>query len=241
MDMSLSQEEEASRSLVYLRHIRGHLLDYFLAPGTSNLCFDEVLTHMIDENYMELQRIKKNMTSSLQKHNSRRIRYLNELDELSKKLDSTGSDRMRGELEARRSVINTALPKLKASINQWENLLEECWLREHEAQQAALAEADIIVESSTEEASSDASSSSSPGNSPHAQLQKQADAESTQAGASEGNPVISPEEEKILMGDQTSTPGKSPASDTSLMTGSMATLQLRTPPCEGTEGDEISK
>ena len=44
LDMSLSPEEEASRSLVYSRQIRGHLLDYFLAPGTRNLSFEKVVT-----------------------------------------------------------------------------------------------------------------------------------------------------------------------------------------------------
>ena len=44
MDMSLSWEREASESLVQSRHIRGPLLSYLLAPRTSNLCFEEVVT-----------------------------------------------------------------------------------------------------------------------------------------------------------------------------------------------------
>ena len=44
VDMSLSWEREASESLVLLRHIRGHLLSYLLAPGTGNLRFEEVAT-----------------------------------------------------------------------------------------------------------------------------------------------------------------------------------------------------
>ena len=44
VNMSLSWEREASESLVQLRHVRGPLLSYLLAPGTGNLCFEEVVT-----------------------------------------------------------------------------------------------------------------------------------------------------------------------------------------------------
>ena len=44
VDMSLSWEKEALESLVLLRHVRGHLLSYLLAPGTGNLRFEEVAT-----------------------------------------------------------------------------------------------------------------------------------------------------------------------------------------------------
>ena len=44
LDMTLSGGEVASRSLVQSEHIRGCLLSYFLAPLTSNLCFEEVVT-----------------------------------------------------------------------------------------------------------------------------------------------------------------------------------------------------
>ena len=43
LDMTLSREKEALRSLIPSRHIRGSLLSYFLAPGSSNLQFEEVL------------------------------------------------------------------------------------------------------------------------------------------------------------------------------------------------------
>ena len=59
LDMSLSQEEEASKSLVQSRHVRGCLLGSFLAPGTGNLCFEEVIIHVLNENYLELQRMRE--------------------------------------------------------------------------------------------------------------------------------------------------------------------------------------
>ena len=121
LDMSLSQEEDASRCLVLLRHTQGCLLSYFLAPGTSNLTYDEVVAQVIDENYAELQRMQEHLTSSLQSYNSRRTKYLDELDSLSKKLDSTGSGRLRGDFKAKMSVIRTAISKAEASIDPYAN------------------------------------------------------------------------------------------------------------------------
>ena len=46
IDMSLSWEKEASETLVQSRHSRGPLLSYFLAPGTGNLCYEEVVSRV---------------------------------------------------------------------------------------------------------------------------------------------------------------------------------------------------
>ena len=43
--------EGVSESLVQLRHIRGPLLSYLLAPGTGNLHFEEVVTRVLQENW----------------------------------------------------------------------------------------------------------------------------------------------------------------------------------------------
>ena len=79
LDMSLSQEKDASRSLVPSRHTQGCLLGYFLAPGTSNLSYGEVLTQVIEENHMELRRMREHLTSSLLDCNAKRTKYLDEL------------------------------------------------------------------------------------------------------------------------------------------------------------------
>ena len=50
VDMSLSWERETSESLVQLRHVRGPLLSYLLAPGTGNFRFEEVVAQVIQEN-----------------------------------------------------------------------------------------------------------------------------------------------------------------------------------------------
>ena len=59
-------------------------------------------------------------TSLLQKCHSKRTKYLDELTDLSKKLDTTGSDRVWGEIEARMSVVHTAISAVEASINTHE-------------------------------------------------------------------------------------------------------------------------
>ena len=58
VDMSLSWEREASESLVHARHIRGALLGYLLAPMTSNLRFEEIVTQVVQENWEAHERAK---------------------------------------------------------------------------------------------------------------------------------------------------------------------------------------
>ena len=65
MDMSLSWEKEASESLVQSRHSRGLLLSYFLAPRTSNLCFEEVVSRVLQENWEEHEKAKDKFRSLL--------------------------------------------------------------------------------------------------------------------------------------------------------------------------------
>ena len=121
LDMSLSQEKDASRSLVLSRHTQGCLLGYFLAPGTSNLSYGEVLAQVIEENHMELRRMWDHLTSSLQYCNARRTQYLDELTNLSQKLDTTGFDRLRGDIEAKMSIVRTAISKIKVTIERYLN------------------------------------------------------------------------------------------------------------------------
>ena len=158
LDMSLSQEGDASMSLVPSRHTQGCLLDYFLAPGTSNLSYGEVLAQVIEENHMELRRMWEHLTSSLQDCNAKRTKYLDKLTNLSKKLDTTGVDRLRGDIKAKMGIVCTAISRIEATIERYANRLEECQFREHEAQSrdqdrsAFQASDDVMVESSTENA-----------------------------------------------------------------------------------------
>ena len=238
--MSLSQEEDTSRSLVPLRHTQGCLLGYFQALGTSNLSYEEVLAQVIEENHLELQRMREHLTSSLQACNAKRTKYLDELTDLSRELNTTGVDSLRGDIKAKMSVVHTTISKVKASIERYVNRLEECRFREHEAQSrdqdrlASQAGEDVIVESSTVE------SSPGPPDCTEVQPQEQTDADGTQATSSEGNLTITPEEEKILLGSQTPQTGDSPASETASVTVDLARIQVNIPLHQQSEGGDAS-
>ena len=66
LDMALSEEPTASGSLVWARHSPGHMLAYFLAPGTTwSLQFKDVIDHVLRENRRHNERKHNELTSSL--------------------------------------------------------------------------------------------------------------------------------------------------------------------------------
>ena len=105
MDMTLSWEKEASESLVQLRHSRGLLLSYLLAPGTGNLCFEEVVNRVLQENHEELERARKKSASSLNRNLCQRAKLLEELNELSKGLEAAKDEKAWKEIDERMDVI----------------------------------------------------------------------------------------------------------------------------------------
>ena len=48
-----------------LRHDRGHLLSYILAPRTGNLHFEEVVSRVLQENWETHERAKERFRSTL--------------------------------------------------------------------------------------------------------------------------------------------------------------------------------
>ena len=66
LDMALSEEPAASGSLVQARHSLGHLLAYFLAPGTAwGLQFKDVVDQVLRENRKHNERKCNELSSSL--------------------------------------------------------------------------------------------------------------------------------------------------------------------------------
>ena len=116
MDMSLSWEREASESLVQSRHIRGPLLSYLLAPRTGNLCFEEVVSRVLQENWEKHERVKEQFRSSLNSSRRRWTRLSRELDELSQGMEGTADRKVHKEIEERMGVLRTALKKAEASM-----------------------------------------------------------------------------------------------------------------------------
>ena len=154
VDISLSWEREASESLVLSRHVRGHLLSYLLAPWTSNLCFEEVATRVVQENWETHERAKKRFRSLLNSNQRRWAKLLQELDDLSQGIEATTDRKLRKETEIRMGVLRTALRKVETSINESEDHLEASWMREEDARQVDQGQfdsntdedGDIIVE-----------------------------------------------------------------------------------------------
>ena len=105
MDMTLSWEKEALELLVQLRHSKGLLLRYFLAPGTGNLHFEEVVNRVLQENHEEHKRAKKKSVSSFKRSLCRWARLLEELDELSKRLEAAKDKKVQKEIDERMGVI----------------------------------------------------------------------------------------------------------------------------------------
>ena len=133
--MSLSWEKEASESLVLSRHVRGHLLSYLLAPGTGNLHFEEVATRVVQENWEMHERVKERFRSSLNSNRCRRAKLLKELDELSQGIEAAVDKKLCKETEMRMGILQTTLRKVKTSINESEDHLEESRMREEDAHQ----------------------------------------------------------------------------------------------------------
>ena len=85
LDMALSKEPAASGSLVQARHSLGHLLAYFLAPGTTwGLQFKDVVDQVLRENRKQNERKRNESSSSLRKCRSRRTKLHDEFDAVSK-------------------------------------------------------------------------------------------------------------------------------------------------------------
>ena len=105
MDMSLSWEKEASESLVQLRHSKGLLLSYLLAPRTGSLHFEEVVSRVLQENWEEHERVKEKFRSSLNRSLHQWVRLLRELDKLSKGLEAATDEKAQKEIDERMGVV----------------------------------------------------------------------------------------------------------------------------------------
>ena len=125
MDMALSEEREASGSCIQSRHHRGLLLGYLLAPRTGNLCFEEVVSRVLQENHEGHKRMKRKSLSLFQEGWDQWSRLLGELDKLSKALDAAKGKKAQREIEERMSVLHTALNRVEASIAKTEDCLEQ--------------------------------------------------------------------------------------------------------------------
>ena len=170
VDLSLSCEREASESLVQSRHVRGPLLSYLLAPWTCNVHFEEVVSRVLQENWERQERAKERFRSSLNSSCCWWTRLLRELDEMSQGMEAAADSRVQKETEERMGRLRTTLKKVKASISENEDHLEESQIQEEEARQGDWGQSDssegqdedIMVEGPKESGPTGAESASPP-------------------------------------------------------------------------------
>ena len=221
MDMFLSWERKA---VVQSRHIRGPLLSYLLAPGTSNLCFEEVVTRVLQENWERHERVKERLRSLLSSSRRRWTMLSRELDELSQGIEAATDRKLHKQTEERMGILQTALKKVEASMAKSEDHLEESWMREEEAHQEDQGQSDssegqdgdVVVEGA--EGSGPAGvEATSPLRSHEAEPPMDVDVDDIPPLASDDATTVTAEEDYMLTGDTTS------------MSGEMARLQVSSP------------
>ena len=257
LDMALSEEPTALGSLVWTQHSLGHLLAYFLAPGTAwGLQFKDVIDQVLRENRKHNERKHNESASSLQKCRSRRTKLRDEFDAVSKTMEVITDGRSRREMEQRLNALQTSLNMVETSIMKLKNLLEHCWMVEEEVhcieEDKACQEEEVChleedkahQEEEEEEETADVEmvDEEECGNPESSGPRREADTEDIPPLVSSGD-TVSPEEEAILM-QQTPQPedpaagSHSPRSETSTVSGGMAELCLTSPSHPGPEEDE---
>ena len=217
MDMCLSGERKASESLVLSRHVRDPLLSYLLAPETSNLCFEEVATQVVEENWEVHERAKGRLRTSLHSNHRQRAKLLKELDDLSKGFKAARKPHK--ETEIRIGVLHSTLRKVEISISESEDHLEESQIREEEAHPVDRDQSnsntdndgDVVVkgEQDTGPTSAEAPDPPTPtASAPEAEHTMEVEVSGMPQLTSEDTTTVTPEEDDMLTGDPISVMGE---------------------------------
>ena len=233
--MSLSWEREALESLVQLRHDRGPLLSYLLAPRTGNLHFEEVVSRVLQENWETHERVKERFRSALNSSHRRWARLLQELDKLSQGIEAAVDRKLCKQTKERMGILQTALKKVETSIAKSEEHLKESQMREEEAHQEDQGQSDsskeqdgdVVVEGA--EGSGPAGAEAvGPLRSQEAEPAMEVDMGDIPMLTSEDATTVTPEEDEMFMGNPTSVAGE------------MARLQVTPPESHEPEDGETS-
>ena len=241
LDMALSEEPAALGSLVWARHSLGHLLPYFLAPGTAwGLQFEDVVDQVLQENRKQNERKRNESSSSLRKCCSRRTKLRDEFDAVSKTMEVITDGWSRREMEQRLAALQTSLNAVKTSITKFENLIEDCRMVEEELHQ--IEEDEACQEEEDETADVEMVDEEERGNPESSGPCMEAITEDIPPLVSGGD-TASPEEEAILLNEtpqpeDPATGSHSPRSETTMVSGGMAELCLTSLSHPGPEEDE---
>ena len=185
------------------------------------------------------ERVKERFRSSLNSNHCRWTKLLQELDELSQGVEAATDRKLHKETEIRMGVLQTALRKVKTSINESKDHLEESQMREEDARQVDWGQSnsntdkdgDVIVEGVQESGPTGAKATGPP--IPMASTQGAEHAMEVDIGdmpqlASKDATTLTPEEDDMLMGDPNSVAGE------------MAWLQVTPPESHEPENGEAS-
>ena len=86
---------------------------------------------------MQNERQCRGASTSLNKYRSHRTRLHKELDAASMALGATSCAETRKEYEKKIEAIRTSLSSIEASIARFEDIIEECRMREEETRQSS--------------------------------------------------------------------------------------------------------
>ena len=132
--MALSKEPAASGSMVRTRHHLGHLLAYFLGPGTAwEIQFEDVVTQVLKENQRHIKKKCTDASFSLQKCHNWQTKLRNEFDAVSQAMELITNAPSSREMEHRLNTLQISLDMVERSIMKFENLNEDCQMQEEEA------------------------------------------------------------------------------------------------------------
>ena len=134
--MALSEEPASLGSLVRSQHRLGDLLAYFLSPGTAwELRFEDVITQVLRENQRHVEKRRTKAATSLGKCNKRQSNLRVEFDATSEAMQVVNDAASGRELEHRLNSLKTSLTTIERAITRYEDILEDCRMREEEAHQ----------------------------------------------------------------------------------------------------------
>ena len=247
LDMALSEEPATSGSLVRTQHRLGHLLAYFLGPGTAwELQFKDIVTQVLKENQRHNEKRCTDVASSLQKCRNRGIELCNKFDSMSGAMEVTTDVLSSRELEHRLNTLQTSLNKVERSITKFENLIEDCRMLEEEAHRVeedeARMEEEIRQEQEEEVTNTEMADEEECSDPEPSRPRGEADTKGPPPLVSTGD-AVSPEEDALLMQpasqpEDPTTGSHSPRSKTGTVLGEMAELCLTSPSQPGHEEDE---
>ena len=161
------------------------------------------------------ERVKEKFRSSLNRSHCRRIRLVQELNELFQGFEAAVDRKVWKEIEERMGVLRTTLKKVESPIAENEDHLEECQMRKEESRygdwnhskSSEEPEGDVMVEG-LEETSPMGMESTGSLRSQEVEPPMEVDVDQLSLLTSGDTAIVTTEEEEVLMGDPTSMAGE---------------------------------